>query len=230
MGKVLPESTKFSELSTQVGMDPKKLTFKERLGILFSTEYRYRSILGFIAFFFFGGAYAGTAFYFPTFFQQVRGYSAEVSTLLVGISYGVGVLGYLGASFVGEFLTTRRNTVVIWTWVGTVCVAALVWPNHTYYMDLLWFSLMAIFFYGTSAVLTTFIAELFPTHIRATAVGAIAGLGINLGFALFPLLVANLVESIGWKMAFTAAIIPSLFIVGLVTLFQPNLKSGEELD
>ena len=55
------------------------------------------------------------------FLQQVRGYSAEVSTLLVGISYGVGVLGYIGASFVGEFVTTRRNTVVIWTWVGSVC-------------------------------------------------------------------------------------------------------------
>ena len=93
-----------------------------------------------------------------------------MSTLLVGISYGVGVLGYIGASFVGEFVTTRRNTVVIWTWVGTVCVAALVWPDHSYYMDLMWF-LMAIFFYGTSAVLTTFIVELFPTHIRATAVG-----------------------------------------------------------
>ena len=140
------------------------------------------------------------------------------------------MLGYIGASFVGEFLTTRRNTVVIWTWVGTVCVAALVWPDHSYYMDLMWFSLMAIFFYGTSAVLTTFIAELFPTHIRATAVGAVSGLGINLGFALFPLVVANLVESLGWKMTFTAAIIPSLFIVGLVTLFQPNLKSGTELE
>jgi len=31
-------------------------------------------------------------------------------------------------------------------------------------------------------------------------------------------------------MTFTAAIIPSLFVVGLVTLFQPNLKSGTELN
>lgn len=230
MGRVLPESVKFSELKDQEDLQPEKLTINARLRILFSNEYRPRAILGFIAFFFFGGAYAGTAFYFPTFFQQVRGYSAEESTLLVGISYGVGVLGYIGASFVGEFVTTRRNTVVIWTWVGSICVAALVWPNHTYYMDLIWFSLMAIFFYGTSAVLTTFIAELFPTHIRATAVGAVSGLGINLGFALFPLVVANLVESLGWKMTFTAAIIPSLFVVGLVTLFQPNLKSGTELN
>ena len=139
------------------------------------------------------------------------------------------MLGYIGASFVGEFLTTRRNTVVYGLGLELLR-AALVWPDHSYYMDLLGFSLMEIFFYGTSAVLTTFIAELVPTHIRATAVGAVSGLGINLGFALFPLVVANLVESLGWKMTFTAAIIPSLFIVGLVTLFQPNLKSGSELN
>ena len=230
MGRVLPESVKFSELKDQEDLQPEKLTINARLRILFSNEYRPRAILGFIAFFFSEVHTPEQPSTFQLFFQQVRGYSAEVSTLLVGISYGVGVLGYIGASFVGEFVTTRRNTVVIWTWVGSICVAALVWPNHTYYMDLIWFSLMAIFFYGTSAVLTTFIAELFPTHIRATAVGAVSGLGINLGFALFPLVVANLVESLGWKMTFTAAIIPSLFIVGLVTLFQPNLKSGTELN
>ncbi|ERL47395.1 hypothetical protein RS24_00334 [Candidatus Micropelagos thuwalensis] len=88
MGRVLPESLKFSELKEQDDIQPEKLSMKARLGILLSNEYRSRAILEFIAFFFFGGAYAGTAFYFPTFFQEVRGYTPEVSTLLVGISYG----------------------------------------------------------------------------------------------------------------------------------------------
>ena len=91
------------------------------------------------------------------------------------------------------------------------------------------FSIMAMFFYGTSAVLTIFVSELFPTNIRATAVGAVAGMGINLGFALYPVIVANLVELYGWKIAFTLAIVPSLFAAGLATLFQPNLKSGIEI-
>ena len=87
-----------------------------------------------------------------------------------------------------------------------------------------------MFFYGTSAVLTTFVSELFPTNIRATAVGAVAGMGINIGFALYPLLVALLVESHGWQVTFTVIIVPSLFIAGLVTLFQPNLRSGIEIE
>ena len=54
MGRVLPESIKFSELKNQDEIQPEKLTIKARLGILLSSEYRSRAILGFIAFFFFG--------------------------------------------------------------------------------------------------------------------------------------------------------------------------------
>jgi MFS family permease len=95
--------------------------------------------------------------------------------------------------------------------------------------DAILFSIMAMFFYGTSAVLTTFVSELFPTNIRATAVGAVAGMGINMGFALYPVIVAHLVENNGWQMTFSLVVVPSLFIAGLATLFQPNLRSGDEI-
>ena len=228
IARSLPESNKFIDSSADESENT--LSFTERLQIIFSREYRLRAILGWTAFLGYGGAYAGTAFYFPTFFQEVRGYSLEDSTALVGLSYGIGVLGYLGASLVGEFVTTRRNTVVIWTWIGAISVCFLIWPDNGYAYDMALFSIMAMFFYGTSAVLTIFVSELFPTHIRATAVGAVAGMGINLGFALYPILVATLVEMYGWKMAFTIAIVPSLLAAGVATLFQPNLKSGCDLD
>jgi hypothetical protein len=38
------------------------------------------------------------------------------------------------------------------------------------------------------------------------------------------------VESHGWQVTFTVIIVPSLFIAGLVTLFQPNLRSGIEIE
>ena len=227
IARSLPESDK--HVDSIAKENENTLSFMDRLQIIFSREYRLRAILGWTAFLGYGGAYAGTAFYFPTFFQEVRGYTLEDSTALVGLSYGVGVIGYLGASLVGEFVTTRRNTVVIWTWVGAIAVCFLIWPDNGYAYDMTLFSIMAMFFYGTSAVLTIFVSELFPTHIRATAVGAVAGMGINLGFALYPVIVATLVELHGWKLAFTIAIVPSLFAAGLATLFQPNLKSGTEL-
>jgi putative MFS transporter len=229
LGRLLPESRRFERLQrTAPGVA--RESSAERVRSLFRGHYRQRAILGWLAFFLFGGAYAGTAFYFPTFFQEVRHYSTEDATRLVGISYGIGFLGYIAASVVGEFFTTRRNTVVIWTWIGAVAVIGVIWVDTGYVGSVVWFGLTAMFFYGTAAVLTTFIAEIFPTHIRATAVGVVAGGGINVGFALYPLLVAELVEMRGWQMAFTVAIVPSLALAGLCMFFLPNLRSGEELE
>jgi dipeptide/tripeptide permease len=54
-------------------------------------------------------------------------------------------------------------------------------------------------------------------------------MGINMGFALYPVIVAHLVENNGWQMTFSLVVVPSLFIAGLATLFQPNLRSGDEI-
>lgn len=229
LGRFLPESRRFEE--QRVKRDEAPASGEPgAMRLLFGPEYRRRAVLGWLAFFLFGGAYAGTAFYFPTFYQQVRGYSPEDATFVVGLAYGVGILGYIGASLVGEFVATRRNTVVIWTWVGAVGVLGVIWNQQGFWGNVLWFSLTAMFFYGTAAVLTTFVAEIFPTHIRATAVAVVAGVGINLGFATYPVLVAWLVEVIGWNWAFSVAVVPSLVLAGAAALQLPNLRSGTSLD
>lgn len=228
LGRMLPESRRFEAAAQSTGARHESAL--ERVRSLFRGEYRRRAIFGWLAFFLFGGAYAGTAFYFPTYFQQVRGYSVEDATRLVGMSYGIGLLGYVAASVVGEFVTTRRNTIVIWTWTGAAAVVGLLWLDHGHLGNAVWFALTAMFFYGTAAVLTTFITEIFPTRVRATAVAVVAGIGINLGFAIFPVVVATLIESVGWEIAFTLAVVPSLVLAGLFTLFLPNLRSGADLE
>jgi len=229
LGRFLPESRVF-EASKQENIMAPNESAASRITSLFLGAYRRRAILGWLAFFMFGGAYAGTAFYFPTFFQQVRNYTPEDATILVGISYGIGFLGYVAAALVGEFLTTRRNTVIIWTWTGALAVLGVIWLDQGYYGNMIWFGLTAVFFYGTAAVLTAFIAEIFPTRIRATAVAVVAGVGINVGFAIYPLLVAELVEGRGWQFAFTVTVVPSLILAGVFTLFLPNLRSGTSLE
>lgn len=223
LGWLLPESRRFiAERAETRATTPIRDLFRPAL--------RTRTAFGWLSFFLFGGAYAGTAFYFPTFFQQVRGYSPEDATLVVGISYGIGLVGYLGASLVGEYLTTRRNTVIIWTLTGSLAVLGVIWNQQGFMANLAWFGVTAMFFYGTAAVLTTYVTEIFPTAIRATAVAVVAGVGLNLGFAIYPLLVAFLVESWGWELAFSAAIVPSLAGISLVMLALPNLRSGTALD
>jgi len=122
----------------------------------------------------FGGAYAGTAFYFPSYFNEFRGYSIEVATSIVGISYGVGVLGYFAVAIIGEFYMTRRNTCALWALLGCLATVGLLWLPDSYIEDVIWFGLMAAFFYGNAAALSMLLVETFPTHIRATA-AAFAG-------------------------------------------------------
>lgn len=227
LGRMLPESRRFeSEHPLESPFQSARKAFR----LLLSPTYRRRALGGWLAFFLFGGAYSGTAFYFPTFYQEVRGYSAEDATFVVGLAYGVGIIGYIGASLVGQFVTTRRNTIVIWLWTGAIGVCGVLWNEQGFWANVFWFSITAMFFYGTAAVLTTYIAEIFPTRIRATAVAVVAGVGINLGFAIFPVLVAELIGHYGWTIAFSLAVIPCLVTAGLITLLMPNLSSTASLE
>lgn len=234
LGRLLPESRMFERQRAQAANAAAGAGAGVEAGAalraLWAPGLRARVVFGWLVFFLFGGAYAGTAFYFPTFYQLVRGYSPEDATFIVGLSYGVGLIGYLGSALAGEYVTTRRNASALWLWLGALGVIGVTWNAVGFWGNVAWFSVTAIFFYGVSGVLLTFVAEIFPTAIRATAVAVVAGVGINLGFAVYPVLVASLVESLGWQPAFSWAIVPSLLLAGLLTLRLPNPASGQSLD
>ena len=229
--RYLPESKRFLEEKKAQDAAPEKgMRARERIALLLSRKYIRRVSLGWIASMTFGGAYAGTAFFFPTFFHEVRGHTLQEANLIVGISYGIGALGYVASSAVGEFLTTRRNTIAIWVFTAIPIAAGVFWLDWGLGADIALMAAMTFFFYGTIAVLQTYLAEVFPTRVRATAVAFVAGVGINLGFAIYPLVVGALVGRIGWQWAFTVTVIPSLLLTGLSTLMQVNVRSGERLE
>lgn len=229
--KFLPESERFlEEKKAQDAAPEAAMSARARLALLLGPQYIRRVSLGWIASMTFGGAYAGTAFFFPTFFHEVRGHTLEEANLIVGISYGIGALGYVASSVVGEFLTTRRNTVAIWVFVAIPIAAGVFWLDLGLGVDIALMAAMTFFFYGAIAVLQTYLAEVFPTRVRATAVAFVAGVGINLGFAIYPLIVGALVGIIGWQWAFTVTVIPSLLLTGFSTLMQINVRSGERLE
>ncbi len=230
LARRLPESRRFTEMREKLDAEPVKNPPLHKLRQLFAPDLRRKTILTFIAFFMFGGAYAGTAFYFVLYFTEARGYSAEVATSIVGTSYGIGVLGYIAVAFLGEFVMTRRNLCVTWAWLGAASLAGLVWLPDSRAEDVLWFGLMAAFFYGNGAALSMMVAETFPTRVRATAGGFAASFALNMGHAVFPLLVAYGVEQVGWQWAFTIAVVPTMFICGLAMLGLKNTRSGLDLD
>ncbi|MFL2769918.1 MAG: MFS transporter [Rhodospirillaceae bacterium] len=231
LSRFLPESRRFTETRQLRTEGPQAAnTFVSRVRAMLAPNMRRRTLGCFTIFFMSGGAYAGTAFYFPSFFNEVRGYSAETATFVVGVSYGIGILGYIGSSLVGEFITTRRNTIVIWTWLGAAAMCGLIYIPTSLSGDIFWFSLMAAFFYGSNAVMGTFLTEQFPTHMRATGVAIAGTLGLNAGHILFPLGVAWAIEPLGWKLAFTLATVPPLLIGGVAALCMDNVKSGQDID
>ncbi|MCB2106571.1 MAG: MFS transporter [Rhodobacteraceae bacterium] len=223
----LPESKKFE--SIKAAAKPATPWFTQ-LRALFVPGLRRRTILCLLVTFFFGGAYASTAFYFPTFYTEVRDYSEADATLIVGLSYGLGLVGYIAAAVVGEFVMTRRNTLIVWYLVGSGALLGLIWLPNSYAADIFWFGFMATFSYGSNAVLGTWITELFPTEVRATG-GAFAGTGgLYLGFSVFPVVTSYVVAAVGWQWAFTLVAVPLGVLAALVMLTTENFKSGIDLD
>ena len=230
--RYLPESARFEKQKAMATQEERVWDLNAwlaKLKILWEPQLRSRTVLCVLAFFFQGGAYAGTAFYFPTFFKEVHGYSEAEAAAITGLSYGIGFLGYVAVAIIGEFFMTRRNTIVIWLAIGTAAFLGLIWIPSTYGENVFWFGLMTVFFYAVAAVMWAFAAELFPTRVRATS-SAIITASILAAFAVYPVGVAYAVEFMDWRTAFTWVVFPSAIAATVAAWLLPNIKSGLDVD
>jgi MFS family permease len=229
IGWRMPESARFEQTASQRVAAAPVLDWA-LLRELFADRYRRRSVALIVLFFTFGCAYAGTAFFFPTYFAEVRGYTPAEAARIVGLSNLIAVIGYLGAAWVGEYLMPRRNTFALWCLLGAIALVGLMWLPQERWQDLLLFALTAAFFYGSNAVVGALLTELYPTRMRTTAFAVCGSAPLSTGFALFPAIVPLVVQSVGWQVAFSTLIAPLLLVSAAAALFLPNIRSGEEVD
>jgi len=229
IGWRMPESDRFEQAAARRGSSTPALDWT-LLSRLFGAEYRRRSIASMVLFFAFGCAYAGTAFFFPTYFMEVRGYSQAEAAWIVGLSNGIAIFGYLAAAYVGEYHLPRRNTFALWCLLGAIALVALMWLPSERWHDLTLFALTAAFFYGSNAVVGALLTELYPTPMRTTAFAVCGSAPLSLGFALFPALVPLVVQTSGWQVAFTLLIAPLLLVSAAAALTLPNILSGRDID
>jgi putative MFS transporter len=222
VARFLRESSRFRPAPTAA----ERVSLRE----LFTPAMRRRTCTLFIAQFMFVAAYGGTAILFPTYFVESRGFAIGNSAYLVGIGNLIGVLGYLLAALVGEFVITRRTTVVIWTLLGAAAFMWLLWGTSGYSDSVIAFGVMAMFFYGTAAVKFAYVAEIFPTRLRATGLAFCGSLAVTLGTAVGPLAISYSVEHIGWDRAFSLFGALPLFLAGLLYLLLKPVPSGIDVD
>ncbi len=197
---------------------------------LLAPDIRARALLLFSAQFLFVWAYAGSIFLFPSYLSESRGLASADFSLLIGAGNAIGILGYILAAVTGEFWMTRRNTVVLWTMLGALMFQVVVWLSSDFGSLLLTYGLMSMFFYGSAAVKFAYLAEVFPTRIRATAMATCGSFAVTLGSASGPLMVSLAIERFGWDLGYAAIVGAPLFIAGILYLFLTPVPSGLEVE
>jgi len=216
------ESSKLSSGQAQ----ERRGSFRE----LFAPGLRSRTLTLFAAQYCFVVAYGGAVIFAPVYFTEARGFSIGGTAALVGLSNLIGVFGYLLAAWVGEFHLTRRTTTIVWTLLGGVCFLVFLWFTEGYLQSMIAFAVMAVFLLGTAAVKFAYIAELFPTRLRATGIAFSGSFAVTLGQATGPVIIGYLADTRGWEFAMLCGGAMPLFAAALLYLFLKPLPSGLDVD
>jgi len=222
----LPESRRFQTQAAAAA----KPSLRDSLAVMLSPGLRRRTLTLFCAQLMFVTAYGGSSFLLPTYFVEHREMTTATAAYIVGIGNAISILGYVSAALIGEFVLTRRTTVSLFTILGALGFVAMLWLPTGVTDTLFLFGVMSIFFYGTAAVKFAFVAEIFPTALRATALAVCGSLAVNLGIAAGPLLVAAGVDQFGWQWALTVVVAVPLIFSGLLYLLLEPVPSGLEVE
>ena len=226
INRTIREPRRFADVQTE-SVTP---AHKPRLADLFAPGIRRITILLFCAQLMFVWAYAGSVFLFPSFLAEDRGLDKAAYSILIGTGNAIGIVGYVLAAMIGEFVLNRRDTAVIWVVLGSISFQFVIWGTETFGGTLAAFSVMSMFFFGSAAVKFAYLTEMFPTRLRATGVSFCGSLAVTLGSAAGPYTVSLVVERVGWDLGLSVIVGVPLFLAGLIYFFLARVPSGLEIE
>ncbi len=190
---------------------------------LFAGEYRARTLMITLVWFFWSFSFFGVLLWLPTLLVQLRGVpGTQVFSYIVGFQVA-GIFGRILASFLIDRI---GRVAVIFSYGIASMIALIVFGNQTAYADLIIYGYIFSFFSdGGLSAIAPYTPELYPTRARATGVGWATGAG-RIASTLAPLAVGLLVPT-GLRSVFLvlaggyllAAITVIIFRVETKTLF-----------
>ena len=175
-------------------------------------------------------AIAGITYFLPIFLIQDRGVSESEAAELLAWTWGIAAIGYIIASYVGEFILTRRNTVILWQWLGAGCLAVTLWTIETPFMLMIGLGVSTMFFFASESMRMPMVGEIFPTRLRATASSSIGSLGVTIASLASPLMITVAVPAIGWTGTFTLLGVLPLVLAGFIFMRLENFPAGVEVE
>ena len=167
-------------IDAQVGAEERGVTVVE----LFTPERRRRTILLWVVSFCFLWASNGIIFMLPTILVQ-RGFQLSQILIFLFVQAVAAIAGYAACSVLIDRFG-RRPVLFLYYFIGAFC--------HLWFAEAtgiwIYFAIAAVGWvnpgvYGSNAV---YVSELYPTHLRATAVGWFFGIG-RVGSFLAPAVV-----------------------------------------
>jgi len=202
----------------------------QHLAELLSPQLRSRTLICFAGTICSNMAIAGATYFLPTFLYQDRGVSqADAAGMLVW-SWGIAAIGYFIASYVGEFLLTRRDTVILYQWLGAVCFAVTLWFFDTPTLVMLGLGISTMFFFGSESMRMPLVTEIFPTRLRATASASVGSVAVSIASFVTPLIISSVVPHLGWNMTFTIFAVIPLLVAGAIFTRLENFPAGVEVE
>jgi putative MFS transporter len=199
---------------------------KLKWGMLFSSDFRATSIMLAILFFFIQIFGYGISVWLPTLLigKGLTIVKTYTYTLLIN-------LGPIAGSFVMGWLLDvwgRRSTFLVFWIAAAICTVLFAFATNPVYVVLLGFGLM-FFGIATNVCLDTITAEIYPTDLRASAVGWGLGIGRLGGIAgpyLGGVILSLSIPYAGFFLIFAAPVVIDA-IVSLSLRYAPSRASLE---
>ena len=223
------EDQKLTGNTDIVSKDLTVLTLKQ----LFWCEYRRDTIVGtLLAFSAIFGLWAVTN-WTPAFVEELlRDHQTSEALISNYKSYAImalnvgAILGYLAFGPLADHLGRKKTFLIFF--LGSLLLAPSIFYNVTNYATLLLLlPVLGFFNNGIFSGFPIYLAELYPTRLRATGQGFCFNFGRILA-ATGPLLTGFLVSSFG-SYAKAVAAVSMIYIVGIITLFWAKETKGKPL-